>query len=211
MIQLRNCARAAAVVMALGLGGCIMPTPYVDTTLADVAPADRVAVTNPQPVQLLFEFQTKGVRNGAATDQVRDQVRKVVGESGAFSQVGDGPAANGALLSITINNVPLTEDFARNFMTGFTLGLVGSTAGDGYICTIDYIPGPNGQKLSTVTRDAIYATFGTASPPPHVRKVKDFKEAIEVMTHKLVGNGLNDLARNPAFAKPVEVSHAPAS
>jgi hypothetical protein len=194
-------ARVVAAVVLTMLSGCA--SVYVDTNIKELTPAERVSVANPQPVQLLFEFQTKGVQNGQATDLLKDAVWNTVRGSGLFSQVGEGPAANGALLHITINNVPLSDDaFAKGFVTGFTFGLVGNTVGDGYVCTVDYLSGPNAQKITTITRDAIYTSLGaTASTPQHAQKVAGFTEAANLMARKIVGNGLNDLAKAPGFAK----------
>ena len=126
----RVCARLAAVVLIAALGGCA--SFYVDMNLKDVTPANRVAVAKPKPVQLLFEFQTNGVRNVIASEKLRPKVLDTVRASGAFSDVSEAPVPGGALLNITLNNVVLTDDaFAKGFVTGFTFGLVGSTVGDG--------------------------------------------------------------------------------
>jgi hypothetical protein len=204
----KACARAAAVFMFVALGGCA--SFYVDSSLKEVTPADKVAVANPQPVQLLFEFQTKGVRNGQATDMLRDTVTAAVKDSGLFSQVGDQPVANGALVSVTLNNVPLTDDaFAKGFMTGFTLGLVGNTVGDGYICTIDYSAGPSIPKLTITNRNAIYTSLGaTSGPKQPADKMKSADEAAKTMTRRTIANGLNDLAKNPDFAKTAVAAKA---
>jgi hypothetical protein len=200
-MSLGNFVRATVVaVAATMLGGCVSGV-YVDTNIKDVPQAEKVVVTNPQPVQLFYEFQTKGARNGTATDQTRQMVLKAINDSGVFSKVGNDPVPSGAMLNITINNVILDADFAKAFATGFTFGLVGTTSGDGYICTIDYVPGPNAAKTEIVTRDAIYASFGTAGQPANTQKVKDFMAAAELMTHKIVGNGLNNLAKTPSFPK----------
>jgi len=45
----------------------------------------------------------------------------------AVLAVSGDPTSNGALLNVTINNIPLTDNAeAKGFMTGFTLGLVGT-------------------------------------------------------------------------------------
>lgn len=194
------CARLAAIVLISALGGCA--TFYVDMNMKEVAPANRAAVANPKPVQILFEFQTKGVRNGQATDFVRKQVLETVRGSGAFTDVSDGPVANGAILNIVLNNVPLTDDaYAKGFTTGLTFGLVGTTVGDGYICTADYISAPGAAKITKTNRDAIYTSLGNSSgPPPNVQKMKSVDDAVHLMVRKTVGNAVNDIARDPAFA-----------
>jgi len=197
----RFCARLAAVAVLSSLGACA--SFYVDNQVKDLAPAERAAVASPKPAQLLFDFQTKGVSNTTARDSVKDIVVKAVNDSGAFSVVSPDPQPNGAVLQVTINNVPLTDDaFAKGFVTGFTFGLVGSTVGDGYICTVDYLGGSGGQKITKSTRDAIYTSLGaTASTPPHADKAKGITEAVTLMAHKCVGNALDALVRDPGFGQ----------
>lgn len=204
MSRLRNvaapCARAMLVVFMLAvLPGCA--SFYVDDSLHDLSATEKVAVANPRPVQLLFDFQTKGVSNARATDRIRGYVVSAVQGSGLFSQVTTDPAPNGAVLNVVINNVPLTDDaFAKGFMTGFTLGLVGSNVGDGYICTIDYLPGGNGPKVEKSLRDAIYTSLGaTAGTPPHAQKMSGIDAAVQTMVRQVVSNTLNEVAKDPGF------------
>ncbi len=201
MVRMRPRVGAAAVLFILSaLGGCSI-SPYVDTGLPDLRAEDKVAVANPRPVQLLFEFQTKGVGNGQATDLLKGEVASAVQASGLFSQSGPAPAPDGSMLHITINNVPLTDDaFAKGFATGLTFGLAGTTATDGYICTIDYLAGGS-KKTEQVTRDAIYSNIGAKEAPPHAEKAASLEIAVKTVARRLVSNGLNDLAKNPDFPK----------
>ena len=131
----------ACVFAVLMLSGCAI-SPYVDSGLQELKPEEKVAVASPKPVQLLFEFQTKGVANGQATDFVKGEVLTTVQASGLFTQAGPAPVADGALLHVVINNVPNTDEaFAKGFTTGLTLGLAGNTVTDAYICTVDYLVG----------------------------------------------------------------------
>ncbi len=192
---------SACLVGSLSLGGCA--TFYVDDQLKDVAAADKAKVASPQPVQMLFEFQTKGVLNSRATDFVKKNAEAVVKNSGLFSSVSETPAPTGAVVSLTINNVPLTDDaYAKGFVTGFTFGLVGNTVGDGYICTVDYLPAGGGAKITKTTRDAIYTSLGATSNPPHARKMKSGDEAVKAMATKCLANPLNEVGREISKATP---------
>lgn len=193
--------RALAVATISLLGACA--TFYVDNTVHEVTPAERIAVAHPAPVQLLFDFQTKGVTNTGAIGFTKDTVTKAVQDSGLFSAVASDPAPNGALLQVTINNIPLSDDaFAKGFAVGFTLGLAGATVGDGYVCTIDYIGGPTAAKITKISRDAIYTSLGaTASKPNAAVKVANMEDAVHIMLRTVVSNGLNDLAGDPEFSK----------
>jgi len=202
-LGVKRCGLAAAIVMMAGLGGCV--TPYVDTSLKDLTPADKVQVASPQPVQLVFEFQTKGTANSQVTDLLKPIVLTAVKDSGAFSQISDLPPANGALLHITLDNVELNDTandaYAKGTITGLTFGLVGNTVGDGYICTVDYLAGSNAPKLTKTLRDAIYTSIGaTTTKPEHAQQMKSLKEAGEYMTRVVVENGINELAKDPSFA-----------
>jgi len=190
----------ACVVAALMLSGCSI-SPYVDSGLQELKSEDKVAIATPRPVQLLFEFQTKGVGNGQATDFVKGEVLTAVQSSGLFAQPGPAPVPDGSLLHIVINNVSLTDDaYAKGFATGLTFGLVGTTAADGYICTVDYLAGGT-KKIEQVTRDAIYSNIGNKAAPEHAEKVASLEVAIKTVTRRMVSHALNDLARNPDFPK----------
>ncbi|HKQ45378.1 MAG TPA: hypothetical protein VJS47_08290 [Rhizomicrobium sp.] len=190
----------ACVFAVIMLSGCAI-SPYVDNGLGELRPEDKVTVANPKPVQLLFEFQTKGVGNGRATDFLKTEVLTAVQGSGLFLEPGPAPVSDGALLHIVINNVVLTDDaFSKGFTTGLTLGLAGTTVADGYICTVDYLAGGT-KKIEQVTRDVIYGNIGAKEAPPHAEKVASLEIAIKTVTRRMVSHALNDLARNPEFPK----------
>ncbi len=191
--------RVTFLLAMLSLGGCA--TPYVDNGLKDVAKSEYTPPAAPQPVQLLFTFQTKGNPNARATDFLKTDVTGVVTGSGLFASVSPNPVAGGALLSVTLNNVPVTsesEAAAKGFATGFTLGLAGNVVTDGYVCTIEYLP-PQGTTKIVKTRDhAIHTTVGAHSAPPHSTQAASMKEAVQTMARQVVGNTLKDLAADPA-------------
>jgi hypothetical protein len=195
-------ARVLVVLLvAAFLPGCATGF-YVDNTLHELTTEEKVKVENPQPVQLLFEFQTKGAPNGRATDMLKEDVRKTVQDSGLFSAVGSEPVPNGAVVNVVLNNVPLTDDaYAKGFATGLTLGLAGTTVGDGYICTVDYLPGGRAPKVSKSLRDALYTSVGAnAEKPQNAAKMSNATDAIKLIARKVVGNTLNDVAKDPGFA-----------
>ena len=194
--------RAAVVCTVTMLTGC--GTFYVDNGIQDLKPEDKAKIANPQPVQLLVEFQTKGVANGNGTDEIKPMVLSAVQNSGLFSQVSGDPASNGSLLHITLNNIPLTGDendaYAKGFLVCFTFGIAGTTVGDGYVCTISYQAKPGAPEISKEVRNAIYAAIGaSADAPQHADKVASMQAAVETMVKRTVDKGLNDLAKDPAF------------
>jgi len=175
---------------------------YVDNGTKDVAASEYVRPQTTQAVQLLFAFQSKGTANARATTQTRKQVLDTVTASGLFSTVADTPVANGALLNVTINNIPVTDGaFSKGFATGFTFGLVGSTVTDGYLCTVDYQAAPGAPKLTKSTRHALHTTIGAKGAPPNATKAANVDEAVMTMVRQVVGNALKDLSTDPAFGK----------
>jgi len=193
------CAATVAAAVTL-ISGCA--NYYVDTALKDMQPEQVQKVANPKPVQLLFEFQTKGTANARATDALKQQVTDLTTKSGMFSQVSAAPVENHAVLNITINNVPMTDDaFAKGFVSGLTLGLAGNTVTDGYVCTINYLPGNGSEKVTKTVRHAIHTTVGAKSAPANAVESPSVQSAVETMLRQIVLNGLNDLATDPAFKK----------
>jgi hypothetical protein len=187
-----------AVIMLLSTSGCA--SYYVDTALKDVPPEKMKKVENPKPVQLLFEFQTRGATNPRATESLKTKVTDIVKKSGLFSQVDTAPVNNGAILSIVVNNVPLTDNAAaKGFATGLSFGLAGNTVTDGYICTVDYIADANTPKISKTVRHAIHTTVGNTSAPPNAVKSDSIQDAVNTMLRQIVTNSLNDVANDPAF------------
>lgn len=191
---------AASVLLAVSATGCA--THYVDTALKDVPPEQMARVKDPKPVQLLFEFQSKGATNARATDRLKEKTTEIVTKSGLFSQVASTPVAGNAILSIVINNVPVTDNaYSKGFVTGLTFGLAGNTVTDGYICTVDYLPGGDAPKISATVRHAIHTTIGAEGTPRNAVKSASIAEAVETMVRQIVTNGLNMVASDGAFNK----------
>lgn len=116
--------------------------------------------------------------------------------SGLFSAVEETPVADGALLTITINNVPVTDDaFAKGFVTGFTFGLVGSQVTDGYVCTMTHRTTSQPQPRTAAARHAIHTQMGAGSAPSNARKAENVEAAVRTMTREVISTTLNDLSR----------------
>jgi hypothetical protein len=199
MRALRLCA--AISFIALSTSGCV--TAYVDGGLQKASLADVRKPARPTDVQLLFQFQTKGTANAKATDILKKEVGELVSSSGLFATLSSDPALSGAILSVTINNVPITDQSdaaAKGFATGLTFGLVGSAVTDGYICTMEYLPPGAANKVTTTSRHAIHATMGAKGAPPNGIKAKNLDEAVHTMTRQIVLDGLKQLSAAPVFA-----------
>ncbi|WP_255989906.1 hypothetical protein [Chitinolyticbacter albus] len=185
-------ALAATVLMS----GCA--SVYVDTATQDIQPGDIKPAAQPQPVQLKFEFQTKGAPNAAATSFLKDQVAEQVKNSGLFSSI-EGQAG-GALLNIVLNNIPLTDNpEGKGFVTGLTFGVAGSVVTDGYVCKLTYLPAGDGQPVNKEVLHAIHTTIGNANPPENAVPSESFEAAARTMTRQVVDNALKDLSQDPNF------------
>lgn len=191
-------ARILCLAGAAALTGCA--SVYVDSNTKEVAAAQFKKPDAPKPVQLVFEFQTKGAPNAAVTKLLKAQVVEQVKGSGLFSQVDEAPVAGGALMSITLNNVPLSDDaFTKGFVTGLTFGLAGSQVSDGYVCTVKFLTPGQPQALTKMARHAIHTTIGASSAPPNGIKAASFEAAARTMTQQVVSTVLNDLSQDAAF------------
>jgi len=188
----------ACISISALLTGCA--SFYVDGNTKVVAASEFKKPNAPRPVQLVFEFQTRGAPNTRATDLVKPEVVQQVTSSGLFSTMVDRPASDSGLLSITINNVPLTDDaFTKGFVTGLTFGLAGSKVSDGYVCTVKYLPPGASEPIVKTARHAIHATIGAAAAPGNATPAPDGKSAVMTMVDGVVSTALNDLSKDPQF------------
>ena len=106
--------RCIFIFCAILLTGCA--NIYVDNATREVSASEFKKPEPQRPVQALFEFQTKGVANARATDYLKAQVIDQIKTSGLFSEVSENPVSGNALLSITLNNVPISDDaFSKGF------------------------------------------------------------------------------------------------
>ncbi|RBB36994.1 hypothetical protein DPV79_23635 [Burkholderia reimsis] len=183
---------SVAIGLTLSLSACLAPHSYVDQSLGEPHYADLKKSASPQPIQLLVEFQTKGVANAQATEALRPRVFEQVSQSGLFSRVSYDPVPSGRKLSITLNNVPLTDNVAaKGFGTGLTFGLIGTMVTDGYICTTNYLE-PGHEPVTTTVKHAIHTTIGNASGPEGLQRMS-VQEASATMLRQIVGKSLEQI------------------
>lgn len=196
------------VAAALMLGGCLSLRSFVDPALGEVPSAQRVTVAEPRPVQLIFEFRTQGAANARATEMLRGQVTDVVRSSGLFSEVSTSPVGGGALLAITIDNIPEEGAAQAGFTTGLTLGLAGSTVTDYYVANARYSGGSAGESLLAEKRHALHSQIGAAEAPANMVQAENPEAGVRTVVRQLVEHLVFDLARQPSFA-PAPSAAAP--
>lgn len=186
------------LLWAAALTGCA--NFYVDGNTKDPAPAQYRRAAQAKPVQLMFEFQTKGALNARATEALKADVTAAVQKSGLFSSVSDQPVDGAAVLSIVLNNVPLTDDaFSKGFVTGLTFGLAGSQVSDGYVCTARYLPPGQSKPAIASARHAIHTVMGTGADPHGAVKAENLDAAVRTMTRQVVGTALANLSQATAL------------
>ena len=190
----------ATLVAAVAMTGCVSMKPYVGANVREVPASEFVKPDPSHAVQVLFNFQSKGVDNARATANLKARVIDQIAASKLFDSAGDAPVADGALLIVTVNNVPLDDhEFAKGFATGLTLGLAGTVAGDGYIATAKYTPPAPASVIAKEVRHSIYTTIGNHAPPPNAMPAATVDEAVSTMLHQAISNLLNDVSHDPAF------------
>ncbi|CAH0348207.1 hypothetical protein [Aquabacterium sp. CECT 9606] len=174
---------------------------YVDNGLRAADTAQITQPASPKPVQLFFSFQTKGTANAQATQQLKGQVTDLVKQSGLFSEIRETAAPDAGVLQLTINNVPLSDDaVSKGIMTGLTLGLAGSTVGDGYVCDLQYTRSDNSPKIQAKANHAIYTSIGASNgPEAAATKMSGINEAVTTMVRQGIKTLLVKLSNNPQF------------
>lgn len=186
------------LVLFLFLTGCA--SFYVDGSTKKVATSQFNKKPELSPVTLIFEFQTKGVANDRATDYLKERVFEQVKNSGLFSDVSTTATPDSRVLSIILNNVPVTDDaFSKGFVTGMTFGLAGSVVTDGYVCTAKYIQENGKETITKQARHALHTTLGAKSAPENAVKAASLEEALTTVTQQVISNVLNDLSYDPLF------------
>lgn len=183
---------------ALGTG-CMSVKSYVDPALPLVSKSQLVAPSDPKPVQVLFEFRTKGNANAAATNAMRPRVVAVASESGVFAGVSSDSSVPGGLFKFVIDNVPGTDDaVAKGIGTGLTFGLAGSLVTDLYLATASYVN--EGRRTEVTLQHALHSTVGNKSGPPGLSAVS-MADGVNQVVDQLTWNALKQLADKGAFTE----------
>jgi hypothetical protein len=206
-----------AVMISAGGAGRASAASFVDASLPDVPTDKRVTIAHPQPVQLLFQFHTKGAPNLQATKLVKPAVVEAVKASGLFSAVSEDPAPNGAVLNVVIDNVVDPDEMraatANGVKTGATLFIAGSTVRDHYLATLDYIGSPTAAKITRTAQHSILMQMGliNSAPANAVKVDGGVKGAVLTMARQIVANPLNALGSDPGFAPSADATSAAAA
>ena len=202
MLSLQKMRTVRALSLALCacfmLSGCLTTKMYVDPALPAASKADLKQPTQPKPVQVLFEFRTKGNANAKATAEIRPRVIAVAAESALFSTVSStADGADSGVLKLVIDNIVLTDNAAaKGFGTGLTLGLAGSMVSDGYVCTASY--SRDGKVTETTVKHALHTTIGNHGGPEGLTALEP-QAAVHQVMDQIAWNALKQLGDQGAF------------
>lgn len=184
---------------------------YIESKLGELAAEQRAKVEKPRPVQLIFQFTTDQKANPKATKYFKEQVFKLVRESGAFSEVLETPVEGGAMLTVTIDNIVQKDAAGKGFVTGLTFGLAKTVVRDGYLIVAEYNAAAGATPIRRETTHGLWLTMGTKEVPgPELIQVKNAMIGIQTVVRQGVGHAVNQLALDPAFTGSVPPAAAAA-
>jgi hypothetical protein len=206
--------RALALGFALMLAALpVMPARaaafYVDNALGELAPEARAKITDPKPVQLLFQFTTEGKANARAAKYLTPQIFDLVRKSGLFSQVSETPVAGGAVLLITIDNIPQKNAAGKGFAVGLSFGLAGAIVIDDYTFTVEYLGAAGGAPVKAMVPHRLYTRVGRKGAPPNTTEYKKVDLALAALVRQGVDHSLNRMALDAAFGGVAAAPPAP--
>lgn len=194
------------VVLATAVASPAQAKWYVDTKLGEVKPEEKVTPLHPKPVQLLFEFQRDAKPNPAATKAVGPWALEDVKATGAFSDVFATPTTDGAVLSITFNNVVKKDELDKAkkdaFKAGLGFGLFGgAVATDRYVVTLTYVAATGAPPITTFVEHALHMKYGNSKVEIPGIEIKKVDDAVKMVIRQALERGVNTIAADPAFPK----------
>jgi len=194
---------ASGVIALLALSGCFTHRAYVDAKLPSVKYSDLSPLPAPAPIAVEVTFLSNGSPNEKGQDYVQQRVIKCLEGSGLFAKVDAGAASSGeGVLKIVMENIPSSGAAGKGFLTGLTLGIVGSTVTDQYDFKATY-QGGSGAPIEKHYQHAIYTTIGHASMPGLTPMSTE--EAVNQVVEQLTLNTLQDLQRDGVLVAPPKV------
>jgi hypothetical protein len=203
LVHLRLASLALAALFA-STGTAYAAKWYIDNALGTVKPEERLTIAEPQPVQLILEFQRDGKAVPAAVKEIKPWYIGALKARG-FTDIVETPTAKGALLSIVMTNVVDKEELARlkkrAVGVGLTFGLgAGVVATDFYKIRFEFVPATGKPPIVTTVEHAMHMKMGNTKEEVNGTQVKNIKEALTGVINQGVDKGVNILASDPGFA-----------
>jgi hypothetical protein len=124
--------------LMLLLTGC-MPKSFIDPGMYKGGLKTAPKVEKPIPVTLSVTGLTNGTESNRATEFWNRQFSKSLNDAQVLVATSGGEPARGNL-TIQMDNVgDIGKAAGKGFVTGLSLGLVGSTVTDGYVMKSSYV------------------------------------------------------------------------
>ncbi|MEP7222085.1 MAG: hypothetical protein ABI673_05395 [Novosphingobium sp.] len=179
---------------------------FVANALGEVKPEEKVTAPKPKPVQVIFEFQRDGKPNARATKVVKAWALDDIKGTKNFTDVGDGPVADGALLSIKFNNIVVKEELDKAkkqaFGAGLGFGLFGGVvATDHYVVTIEYVPATGAAPIRTEVKHELYSKYGKKDVEIPGTEYAKGDDAVKALVRQALDRGINNIVADPAFPR----------
>lgn len=209
-MNILNMGRCLAALLTFTLFAAAVPAQaakwYVDNKLGEVKPEEKATPSHPKPVQLLFEFQRDGSPNPKADEVVKPWAIDDLKATGPFTEIATEPTADGAVLSITFNNITKKEELDKAKKDGFRAGLGfglfgGVVATDYYIVTLSYVPETGAAPITTIVEHALHMKYGNKDVEIPGIQVKNVDEALKTVVRQAIERGVNTIVADPAFQK----------
>lgn len=179
---------------------------FVANALGEVKPEEKVTAAKPKPVQVIFEFQRDGKPNARATKVVKPWAMDDIKGTKNFTDVGEAPVADGALLSIKFNNLLIKEELDKTkkqaFGAGLGFGLFGGVvATDHYVVTIEYVPATGAAPIRTEVKHELYSKYGKKDVEIPGTEYAKADDAVKVLVRQVLDRGINNIVADPAFPR----------
>jgi hypothetical protein len=184
---------ACATFLALGAAPLNAAKFYVDARLGDVKQEDVIKVADPQPAQVLVEFQTDGVANAKATKYIKPLVTSAITERHIFSEISEQPVANRTILTVVYNNIPEKGAAGKGAKVGLTFGLASASVTDSYKIHFELLRGPGTTPMTCDVEHAFIMTMGKKEDPAIGIPVAKIDLGMQMIVNQVMAHGLNCL------------------
>ena len=192
---------SVALMMLFVLTGCFaIHKSYVDPEYGKTSYQDITRHAQPFKWRIAVEFQRNGSHLPNVDHTLRDLVERTIVSSGVAVPARDNNAPE---LKVVVNNVYGSENvFAKSFLSGLTLGLIGYSVTDHYEMQATLSKG-NTVITKTGYKHALYSTGGLiVSSPPGAEPIS-MSDGFAKIVEQMVLTALRDIEKD---SKTVTIS-----
>ena len=185
-------AMAGLIALMPGCVGNLTPMAYVDPGFEKMELSKLKPVPDAQKINVCVsaEFRRKGSPLDAVTVNLRNQITAVLMETGVFATVSINDQQGGAKLRVVMDNIEGSTK-GSGYLTGATLGAVGTQCTDPYHLTIT-LDLPGNKSITKEYNHAIHSTIGAKSISPNLTPMT-INEAFNQVVKEVVLVFLRDM------------------